>query len=204
MSHDVSAKLKDEYATLQLGANIGRLLTESLNAGLDRSLCVFLKGDLGAGKTTLTRGLLRAARMQGVIKSPTYSVVESYQIEPCQESRIISLCTLDDLEMSGKLNNPQDVPNVPCILSQKPFEVSHFDLYRITSPEELEQLGIRDYFARLGICLFEWPDRGMDVLPEPDLIVNLEYQVNERVASLHSNFYGKHELSELLEFANKA
>lgn len=198
MTQKVSAKLKDEFATLVLGANIGRLLADSLQDKSGRALCVFLEGDLGAGKTTLTRGLLRAAHKQGVIKSPTYSIVETYQIDACLNSRIVSLCTLDDLEMSGKLNSSQSVPNVPCIVTKEAFEVSHFDLYRISSYEELEELGIRDYFARSGICLVEWPERGSELLPEPDLIVNLEHQASGRNLTLSSAVFTKDELEALI------
>lgn len=58
--------------------------TESLGAALWRALpekcLVFLYGDLGAGKTTLMRGLLREAGYTGAVKSPTYSLVEEYQL----------------------------------------------------------------------------------------------------------------------------
>ena len=64
--------LTDNEATEQFGARLWTRLPE-------KSL-VFLHGDLGAGKTTLVRGLLRAAGVTGTIKSPTYALIEEYEI----------------------------------------------------------------------------------------------------------------------------
>ena len=64
--------LPDENATLALGAAIAR--------GIEPGLAVFLHGDLGAGKTTLVRGVLRGLGFEGRVKSPTYALVEVYEV----------------------------------------------------------------------------------------------------------------------------
>ena len=53
--------------------------------------------------------------------------------------------------------------------------VGHYDLYRLSEPEELEFLGLRDHLEADSLCFFEWPERGAGVLPVPDLDIRFEY-----------------------------
>jgi len=126
--------LADEAATVIAGQE----LAMRLSAGMT----VFLEGTLGAGKTTITRGILQAFGHSGAVKSPTYTLVEPYEhLSPM---------------------------------------VYHFDLYRLGEPEELEYMGVRDYFSPQSLCIVEWAERGEGVLPEPDVIVHLAPKVCEK------------------------
>ena len=137
----VSFQLTDSAATVALG---GRLAKKLCSGGV-----VFLQGTLGAGKTTLTRGILHGLGHTGAVKSPTYTLVEPY-------------------ELAG-------------------IRVFHFDLYRLGDPEELEYMGIRDYFLEQNLCIVEWPSRGVGLLPDPDLSIELAVSGTGRLARLQSS-----------------
>lgn len=64
--------LPDEAATARLGADLAQVLAPGM--------AIYLHGDLGAGKTALTRALLHAAGYQGRVKSPTYTLAEPYEV----------------------------------------------------------------------------------------------------------------------------
>ena len=74
-SDELHLPLADEVATLGLGAAIADALLRSVGGAL-----IYLSGDLGAGKTTLSRGILRGMGYSGRVKSPTYTLVEVYVI----------------------------------------------------------------------------------------------------------------------------
>ena len=63
----------------------------------------------------------------------------------------------------------------------------HLDLYRLNDPEELEWMGIRDYFRPAATCFIEWPERGAGRLPEPDLAIRLALEPAARRAELSAH-----------------
>lgn len=120
--------LPDEEATVAVGAC---LALAANNHGV-----IALHGNLGSGKTTLCRGLIRALGHTGAVKSPTFTLVEPYEFA------------------SGR--------------------VLHYDLYRLTDPEEVEFLGMRDFLDGRTLTLIEWPEKAAGFLPPPDLELSLE------------------------------
>ena len=91
----VYPELADEAATLGFGEDFAKhLVTKLPRGGL-----VFLHGDLGAGKTTLTRGIIRSLGFEGAVKSPTYTLIERYPTQPLQ------VCHFDLYRM----NHPEEL-----------------------------------------------------------------------------------------------
>ncbi|ASP38893.1 tRNA (adenosine(37)-N6)-threonylcarbamoyltransferase complex ATPase subunit type 1 TsaE [Bacterioplanes sanyensis] len=76
--------------------------------------------------------------------------------------------------------------------------VCHFDLYRLGDPEELEFMGIRDYLDDDSLCLIEWPQRGVGVLPEADLVLHLADEGDGRQLDIEAGSdKGQHWLQQL-------
>jgi tRNA threonylcarbamoyladenosine biosynthesis protein TsaE len=79
MVSNFTRELPDEAATIEAGRQFALLLKSGLT--------IYLHGDLGAGKTTFVRGVLQGLDYKGKVKSPTYTLVESYEVEPNVKSR---------------------------------------------------------------------------------------------------------------------
>ena len=112
--------------------------TEALGERIGRALApgsvVALIGELGAGKTTLTKGIARGLDVPDLIHSPTFTLIHEHR---------------------GRLS------------------VAHFDLYRLDAPEQLDDLGYEEYFFGDWVCVIEWAEKIMELLPPDHLEIRI-------------------------------
>lgn len=110
---------------------------------------VALIGDLGAGKTCLTQGIARGAKidLNQIVNSPSYTLINEYEGE---------------------------------------IPIYHIDLYRLQRREEILDLGLEVYFEGNGICIIEWADRMLDLLPEGSMEIKLKWE-DEFVRTIEFN-----------------
>ena len=79
-AQELSLFLKDEVATENLGRGLATVVVQ-----VGQGATVFLEGNLGTGKTTLSRGVMRGLGHDGAVKSPTYTIVEQIGRASCRE-----------------------------------------------------------------------------------------------------------------------
>ncbi len=116
--------------TITLGEKIGQLL----KAGD----VIAMKGTLGAGKTTITKGIAKALGVEDTITSPTFCLISEYE--------------------------------------GKKLPLYHMDVYRLDSEEDFLNLGVEEMLYGQGVCIVEWSEKVMRVLPKKTITLTLTPQ----------------------------
>lgn len=116
--------------TIALGEKIGQLL----KAGD----VIAMKGTLGAGKTTITKGIAKALGVEDTITSPTFCLISEYE--------------------------------------GKKLPLYHMDVYRLDSEEDFLNLGVEEMLYGQGVCIVEWSEKVMKVLPKKTITLTLTPQ----------------------------
>ncbi len=151
-------EIESEEAMLELGGHLA--------SSLPTEGSLHITGSLGAGKTTLCRGILHALGHEGAVKSPTFTLVEPYR--------------LDDTD------------------------IFHFDLYRLNDPDELDYIGLDDYFGEKKLCFIEWPEKAEGCLPQHDIEISIDVSGEKRNIGIKANSSNGKVVCEQLEKVYKA
>ena len=125
--------------TISLGERIGRVL--------EPETTVALIGELGAGKTTLTKGIACGLEVPDLVHSPTFTLIHEHQ---------------------GRI------------------PVYHFDLYRLDTQEQIEDLGYEDYFYGQGVTIVEWAEKIESLLPDDRLEIRISGEGDQRTFELRA------------------
>ena len=131
--------MKDELDTKKFGLELAKKLKQGD--------IIALIGNLGTGKTTLTKAIAEGLGIIDLITSPTFTIVQEYH--------------------NGRM------------------PLYHFDVYRINHVQEMYELGYEEYFFGNGVCVIEWADQIMDMIPEGSTIIKMEYGENDNERIYH-------------------
>lgn len=139
-------KVNSIEETTKLGYELGKLL----NSGD----IVCLTGDLGTGKTHITKGIANGLNINDTITSPTFTIVNEYD--------------------SGRL------------------KLNHFDVYRVSDPDEIYAIGFDDYIFSDAVSIIEWANYIEDILPEEYLHIHISKDLSngENFRKITLNAYG--------------
>ena len=114
--------------TTQLGIKLGGLL--------EPGDIICLTGDLGTGKTHITKGIAKGLGINDTITSPTFTIVNEYE--------------------GGRL------------------KLNHFDVYRVSDPDEIYAIGFDDYIFSDAVSIIEWANYIEEILPKDLLHIKIE------------------------------
>lgn len=114
--------------TTKLGSNLGKMLKPG------DVIC--LTGDLGTGKTHITKGIALGLGITDIITSPTFNIVNEYT--------------------TGRL------------------KLNHFDVYRVSDPDEIYEIGFDDYIYSDAVSIIEWANYIEEILPSEFIYINIE------------------------------
>lgn len=117
-----------------------------------------LSGDLGAGKTTFTQGIAEYFGITEHVSSPTFALIQEYSVS----------------SVKGQKSGVR--------------RLIHIDCYRLSSPQELVDIGIEEYFDRDDVViLIEWAEKVKDILPERTQWIVFEH--GEKENERHMNLF---------------
>lgn len=154
LNNPIEITLETEPATVKFA--------EDLALAIKPGDCFALSGDLGAGKTTLTRAVIRAIADEPKLEvpSPTFTLLQQYDLR---------------------------------------IPIGHFDLYRISEPEELDELGLDDILSD-GVAFIEWPENALSELPKNVIHLKISGTDERRLIDLqgHDDFVQRYQRSTLI------
>ena len=169
----LEVQLKDEDATIALGKKLG-VAIQKVQASLKEPTIDVFDDSKDTSNTESVGAELRQSNvviyMDGVLGAGKTTFCRG---------------VLTSLGHQGHVKSPTYTLVEPYSFSkneEQSLERSfyHFDLYRLRHSEELEDLAFRDYLDGSGVCLIEWPERGLLYLPSPDCLIDIEYENDGR------------------------
>lgn len=150
---------ESEHITRQIAGRIAQHISGVKKK--KRAYVVLLKGDLGSGKTTFTKGVLNYFGVRPRAASPTFVIMKRYEIGAGGRGKVV--------KVKNKKENKSGIETM-----------YHIDAYRLHSKKDLDVLGVGDILVdpQALICI-EWPEKVRGIERNADLVVRFEHGENE-------------------------
>ncbi|HBO16410.1 MAG: hypothetical protein UR69_C0004G0096 [Candidatus Moranbacteria bacterium GW2011_GWE2_35_2-] len=143
---------------------LGLEMAEKILSGEAKERVICLSGDLGAGKTTFTQGLLEGLGAEGPFVSPTFMIMKQYKIP-----------TINNKQQTTTRNKKTGLSVVSCRLSV----LFHIDAYRVEA-EDILELGWEEMISQSGnVIIVEWAERIESLIPADAIWMEFEWK-NEK------------------------
>jgi len=138
-----------------------KLIREWLELNSSKNLVICLEGNLGGGKTTFVQGLAEGLGIKETVNSPTFLIMKKYT---SPDRKRTSVCSLS--------------------LETKKYNLYHFDCYRISSYQEILDLGFEEIISdKNNIIAIEWPEKIKKILPKERINIKFRF-VDEKTRKI--------------------
>ena len=145
---DFQTESNSSQETFDLGVKISKKLSIAPHTGH----IIALNGDLGSGKTCLTKGIAHGLGVTETVTSPTYTIVNEYLYSGNREQ--------------GTTGNREHVAGSRFLY--------HIDTYRLDGERDFEDIGGVEILSSDNICIIEWSDKIINLLPDDTITINIE------------------------------
>ncbi len=143
--------------TMEIGQRLGEALLRM--PATTSAVVVTLSGELGAGKTTLTKGIYKGLGSKAPVTSPTFIIMRHTHVK------------------AKKTGQGKSQPRYKTLV--------HVDAYRLREPEALQQIGFADVLGDpLSLVIIEWPERAGNLIPKKAISITLAHGKDEHARSI--------------------
>jgi len=166
----------------------GKLIRELLKSSKNKNLVICLEGNLGGGKTTFVQGLAEGLGIKEIVNSPTFLIMKKYTVVKNRTKKYNSSprrsLSAEDCDEQTHKSLESSAERLQRGESEEALNLYHFDCYRISSYQEILDLGFEEIISgKNNIVAIEWSEKIKEILPKERINIKFEF-VDEKTRKI--------------------